>query len=416
MICKNCKTAVSDADKACAYCGKPVNAYKSLKRLSGILVMTLLTFFCGAYLYASVTGMVDFSEREPDHAHEPSLEEKAPAAPPVSTPQPTGAPDVEAEEIPPATWTALEDAYLAGKSYMINNADTSFTSNLGYLYDHDNKKYVTMSDLDSQELLDETLVFGDIWLLYINGQDLNSFDELNFSLPDKPNLFAACETSSGVAILSQNNYGVMYRENFPALMENYAFEFPEVYYPTRGKLEYEEITSAVKAYEFDEKDYDVRYLATDGKYAYIIFSKGVDTNILYQYLLAYEDGAWQVVLPRVAQKDGYVSAICRVAMDMNYSVLPPFRVDKHTMREPSYFDFVRLQLIDSGMLSEGEYETLYLSGTDECFYMETSTGLKLVGLNMSGQWAMTPVDGKDSAYAILMNFNPENPPVFILKQ
>ncbi len=417
MICKNCKTAASDTEILCSYCGRPINSHRKLKMVLGAFAIILIVGLCGIYLYFSRTGKVDFPGGKFVSATIPKETEIPVAESSPEAPAPTGTPETkDPDEIPAFIWKTLEDALLAGKSYIINNVDISFTSKLGYLYNYDDKKYVTIVDLVSSGLIPEELASGNIWFLYINAKDLNQFEELNFSLPDKLELFTVCETAAGIALLCENYYGVLYRENFQVLMSNYDYDFPDIYFPTSGKLGYESIINAVKAYEFDETAYTVRYLSSDGKYAYIVFSKGADTNILYQYLLEFKDDAWQVLMPDIEQKDGYITGICKAAMDINYDLLPKFRIDKYTMPKTSFYDFIFTELIDKEIINPEEYEVHFISGTEESAYIELSDGMKFVSLLLNGKWTTTAVRGYDSARSLLEKFNPENPPLFILKQ
>jgi len=429
MLCKRCKTAVSETELRCRYCGARVRSRRRSRRMAGGALTCFVALACGAYIYMSSTGLLPFGDKEPGDAagtHETAPSE---SPPPYETELPaTPAPSATADlhKSLDEVWPMLENAYDAVCRYMDTFAPgTPYVTQNGYLFDWDADAYVTARDLAGAALLDEEYAGEKILLLYFRPSDAADFTEAALGHGSALTVFAAYETKDGIAVLGAGNVrGVIYRENMNALLAKYASAHGLTQRLASDSEAFRGILEAINAAEpvlapdgvnIAAQGYDVRHLVADERYGFAVVSAKPTSNVLQGYFAALsEDEEWQVV--PYEESAALVIAVNNAAPDVNLRILPAYDIAAAELRAPDTFFFILDYLLEYERITENDMPVTFISGNDEMLYMELQSGLNFFGkCNSANEWELVQVQSWIEAEALMRTLS-KTPPLYIIRQ
>lgn len=414
MLCAKCSTGVFEKDKVCAACGAKINRFKLLKSAARVIVLMLFVAGCAAYLMRArlFPGNMTMIPAIVAATTPPAVTE-APIEP--DKPTPTVLPTSDLKKDIEDVWKMLGDIRNAAGTYIANHLDFSFTSKGGYLYDSMSMSYITIDALNRRGLIESKYRAENVMILYVKPDDLAGFAELGFGRGDELEVCTAYETIEGIALMTSHNYGILYRENFSPLLEKYNPDHGKVSRPQIASTEYAEVISAIQEYNFDEKAYDVRYLAIDSKYAYVVYSINDEPNTLRNCVLEWS-GGWNVTINDAASGEAPYADINRTLPDFNESLMPLCNADLLMLAPTEYFLGPIDGLLARQTFARAELPVAFICGTYEAVYFELSSGGKYIAVLRDGTWEGLRVSQFIEAEDILKAAFRSNPPLLIVKQ
>ncbi len=412
MICKKCKTAYNEKSHSCPYCGKYSAKSGRLKIIAGSFCFVSIVLFCGLYIY-----------------EKPNLSLRVPA--PVSS---TSLPDEDQEEmpdsdtLPPETvstekprsgqdnFAMLNEICVSLNSYFDKfSVYTNFISKRGYLFDMTSSDYVTVGKLIDTGLLASSYKSAQVYLLFLRPSDFSEFKELKFSDSKQLELFAACETTDGVALVSQNNAGLLYRENYNSLIAKYNFIHGAIETPIASDERYTTAKQALCGY-FNVDDIDIRYFSCDEKYSVVYASHKNESNMLYMFVLNSLENKFEILLNNIEQYTSMQSEINKKIPDFNPELIPQLNYAKYQSVMMTDYGVIEDFLVADGYITESGLPFSYICGTNKFAFAKTASGdLFLCWLNSAGKWTAKYCSDYKEAVVILRLHDP-NPPLFILLQ
>ncbi len=411
MLCGRCKTAVSDSDTKCGYCGARVSRWSREKTLWGIAAILGVLFICGAVLYFNQGG-------EDESAF---VDSTTPSVAASSTPKPDNgavveppAPSYGIEGVGADVWQKLDEIRSAAKTYIINYAGGFQSSRGGYLENFFMRELVTAELLAQLNLLEEEYADANARVLYINGADLNAYKELGVSLPSKMDLFCAIEVTDGVALLSENSFGMIYRENFSKLMLSYKQEHGEIILPDSDNEVYKGIADTIAAFDLSATQHVIRYLAHDELYALVMFTS-VDAPLdLRCYLFRKEDNMWGFVAEAGVDALAYPH-LNAVAPNMNPDIMPACDLDAVALAEHDTFAPILEQFYSNMPEFEG-VEPVFISGTNRAIFADFGEGRLFVMAHDGLSWRFISVNNSEDARNVLLALYGLKAPLLIVRQ
>jgi hypothetical protein len=260
-------------------------------------------------------------------------------------------------------------------------------------------------------------------LLYMRPDDVKAF------LPDSVELsgrelmlFTGYEVRDGFALArSEGRLGIIAREYFQALLDKYSDERGGIFRHENDSQAFAEIVAGVGRYKGNPAatadTYDVRYLVSDGTYAFVVLSEKHSPAALEQFVLVREQGEWTVGFSGFETMFMYQKALNQRYPDFNIGMLPPYNLyysakDIRSNITP-LIDAMRAQ----GVISEEEGRETFATGTDRFCYMEFENGKRLLAVYTGEEtgWMVHQVNNFLHAEWIMAEYD-DNPPTFILKQ
>lgn len=420
MLCKKCKTAVSDIDTVCGYCGSDMT-HKRDRIVLLIVFFSIVTFLVTYLIYAgNQTGQPE-NLTPGAAAPEPNPD----IAPPTSTPEPvkteeptpTSSPDMEKTQ--GQVMAMLNEVLLAvNQFYEDYSPSVAYISKNGYLYDLPGKAYVKIHEVAELMGLGPEYSERNILFFYMKPSDLKGIS--GFSVNDDSGLviFAAYETKDGYYMTAslQSNSGLISRTELQRILEKYKSEHgPIIRYPADSE-DFSSIVSEIGAYNNFNSGYDVRYMAGDDKYAVAVVSPVGSPEVIEEYVLMDRDGEWKICVSNFEDFERYKVDVNRLLPDLNLSLLPDYDMHNYIYRMRNNFAEVINAMKSSGMISDRDGVASFASGTAEFVYLEFQSNVKFIGhLNADNVWVMFAISDYHEGEAVLRSIT-KNPPLFIMKQ
>jgi len=419
MLCKKCKTAVAETERRCPYCGAKPNRGRKAKQTVGLAVACLVLGMCGTYMYMDSAGLL--SADAEDMALALPVESFAPTPPAaseallVATPAPISDLQKDISEV----WLMLEAAYKGAMLYTEAFAEERpYISRNGYAYDMRAEAFLTAQDLIDAALLDEAFAGERILLLYIRPADTADFTEISLGGSTALSLFAAYETKDGVALVGTGSArGVMFRESMHELFARYAVSETVIKRPTADTAEYKDILAAIADEEETGAAYDVRFMAADEEFAFVVVSRPDAAHQLLPFALEWGEAGWQV-LPCHFSPDRHVAEeVNHIVPRMNLRLLPEFLMDGDIRLNPSAdYEFIADYMLEAGTITQADMPVAFASGNDEMLYMVLASGRAFLGrYNGETGWEMLPVQNWMEAEMQMRGVS-KTPPLYIIRQ
>jgi len=437
MLCKKCKTAVSEGEQRCPLCGARLRRGRRLKQVAGITAACVIGLSCCTLMYLDSVGLAPWNAEEAHDAHEAEPGDvPTPSAPPVDDTEPTPTPSATADlqKAMEDVWAMLESAYGGAALYMAaHETESAFVSQNGYLYQAAAGEYVTAKRLIDANVLDARHAGDKIMLLYLRPVDAAVFAEVSLGESDAFALFAAYETQDGVALFGEGNaQGVLYRESMNMLLARYASAHgtvrrlsaeEETYTALRGLVE-----AAVNAQATgddagadsneNETGIDIRYMAADERFACIVASGKASSERLQAYIAEFSEESGWALLPLAYEEGGFLAAaVNRIVPEMPATLLPDYEPDRVPLLPAAYYAFITDFMLSQGTVTEADMPVDFVSGNDEAVYMVFRSGLCFFGrYSMAAEgWPMFPVQNWMGA-ELLMRSAGKSPATYILRQ
>ncbi|MDR2904096.1 MAG: hypothetical protein LBU77_06280 [Clostridiales bacterium] len=412
MICKKCKTAVPEQSASCQHCGAAINKGDAAKKAMGVTMIIAMLAVCGVYIYF-----------QPDLFH---VDEDAAVPAATDMPQANAAPGLAEPSAPTAAanlsnvsddvFDLLRAVYDSAQEYNAAAA-LPLISRRGFLYDLSEKDYVTVQTLADENFLSEMDLGENIFILYIQPSSLADFSEIHFPFSTELTLMTAYETKDGIALFSENGKGVLYRENYNALIEKYSYDHGDITRPDSAAASYQNMLDAVVSYSLIPEEIFVRYAATDEKYGVIVISKATAQDKPEGFVLEKIDGRYSVVYNNFESDAYFQAAVNRRLPDMSTALLPNYSL--YDVRGKIKTDFPSLvsQLQEDEIITETD-RIIFSSGTDRYAYIVFTSGLIILGNVPAGEsvWTYSEVTNWYDAELRLSARESLPPPAYILWQ
>ena len=389
MLCKKCKTAVADDAKRCSYCGTRLNRGRRLKMMMKTMAAGAVIAACGVLIFLNQSGIwVPGANTEPDDlpAASGSIVLGSPA-PSANASLPT------ASNVVSDMQAMLEAAYKGAMLYTaMYDADMPFVSQNGYLYNAkaDVNAYVTVKTLVDAGMMEKRYENEKVLLLYLRPIDMKGFAEVQTGDGTALTVFAACETKDGIAILGGGTAnGTLYRESMGVLLAQYAVSEAEIERPRASDATYKAVLSAIREEAPSRTGYDVRYMASDGQYAFAVVSERGAPETLAFHIVEKTERGWQLRPPGVGVHTHYAAAANLTAPNMNIQLLPDYApADVHLLSQDLLVS-ITADLLADDIIAVADMPASFMSGNGNWVYMVLKSGRCVVGgYNSDTGWDM----------------------------
>ena len=427
MICKKCKTAVSETDKKCPNCGAPLRLNANHKSwLAALVLIMVLLVLAIYYMNANMRANPPAG---------PEATEQAAAAPPVAedTADPPSEPVDIAETAEPTAPAFTEDpgksdaeiaaivqnTASAAEKYRSAYCETSeFVSRNGMLYDFPAEMYISTGDFKPEDGFNQDYAGKDVLILYVKAADMPAELTVGENL-DRLTVFAACRSGNGYMVSNGVKSSKMTAEAMKAVLNRYSADHGPIEY-VRGNTE--TFMDAVRALVSEpglEGPLDIRYMAEDGEYVSAVVSPRGDTTLIKEFVLLKGQNGCEIYLDKIETQWQKFVAINEAAPDINLDLIPKYNLCRDTQDLKTDFTALLNSMVSTGVVSSGDGPPVFISGNAEFVFMEFPGGAHMLAHNDDGRndWKVYKVSRYEDAVlrmGELSKFNP--PPYFLIKQ
>lgn len=426
MLCKKCKTAVSEDDKVCKYCGNNLKK-NNTNIIIGVICLVLLIAIIAFYLQKGKDNIIEVpaitaiptAESSVEPSTEPQPTETT--APVEITPKPEEAiPSVE----PDLTKTKeevekiVDDIAKASDEYVKKYSDQiSYLSKNGYLFELASKSYVKLTDLLEVTQMNPENKDARALLLYLKPDDLQGIKEFYVKPSQEFEVFTAYETKEGYYMSSTNNAGgIISKEDLEKALDKYVITQGKITQVLKSDADYETIITVLKEISGETNGFDVRSINKNDKYCVAVVSPIGNPNQINEFVLQKIDNKWTMVIPNFETISKYRLEINKKLIDLDFALLPDYNLNTYIKYVVTDFEEVINVMKSSNLISDADLPATFSSGTDDFAYLEFKSGKKFVGgLSKEKVWVMYPVTDYNEAFIIMTSIK-EDAPTFILKQ
>ncbi|GHV42136.1 hypothetical protein FACS189490_10440 [Clostridia bacterium] len=414
MLCKKCDTAINEKDAVCPYCGAKTPRRKRLKSFLSCSFACLTVLLCGAYIYFSgaETTAAPTTDISPSATANTGNGTQSGETSFQGATNPTEAPEPDPQAL---LWAELTDISDALSQYRyINDVSTVFITKDGYLYNYDEKRFVSAADLVADGLLDAKYENSKAMLLFLRPSDFKALKEADFGISPDLRVFAGLETADGVALCDGTNTGVIYRENFIAILSHYQKSGGAIETLTSSDPAFSDILSAIALYEGAKADSDVtgvfiRSVKSDGAYSVAFASIG-DEPAVHKYLIYMGDAS--VLLGRFEEIPNIYERVNSMSSVFDLDLLPAETLEGVTFFGETHYDRIIDELYTREELDENS-APLFVSGTENYICIETNEGKLIAGAFKDAHWTLNRYKTRADARAAIQRYG-EDAPWFIV--
>ena len=420
MICKRCKTAVSDNSKACAVCDRPVrNSAVKWKFLAAVLTFSAavsIFVFGGSGESVSYDEANGYYETRGGGLSLGLLPSEAGGGPPVpEIPMPVSHANLDMPIL--EVWAMIDEISRLINLYHDNFSDTvTFLSRNGHLFDLPAGAYVLISELEGLFDVDDRFLEESIMFFYFRPVDLLRFRNLSVSGRDELVIFTGFETREGFAITGRGEQGgIITREDLRELLDMYSWNHGSPGKVERNSDVFELSVRALAAYTGNNSGFDVRYMYGDDRFIAVVASPVNDPLNIGMFILEYLEGAVFVRLSGIEEAENLRVAVNSALPNFNQDLLPPYDL-RSMLRElrEDFGDIIDTLLLD-GHITEAHLPPRFMSGTSDFVYIEFEPGMIFLGGRMGDNWIIYPVEDYSAAHELLSSLS-RRPPLFIVRQ
>lgn len=306
----------------------------------------------------------------------------------------------------------------AGYGYYNDRFKTDgFISNYGYLYSLTEDKIITVDDIVNEGYYElpegmERMAEADFLLLMPKDVINNGVNVLD---ADFACFYTSIRTEEGVFISSpEDEGGMMSYENFRNMLLEYIPEHGEIVYPERNDENYIGIIDAVNEKTGTKKDYDVKHMVCDEKYAVAILGSMDDITDIKGYILSKEDGKWVVSYDKLEKMKDIIAGINMHFPDLAAEMIPKYSIAANGEIRTDLDKFIS-GIVSSGVISEDDLPIVYGCGTGQYVYAEFESGVKIVGgVNEKNELECYEVNNAAEAVKVMREFS-QSAPIYIIK-
>lgn len=283
--------------------------------------------------------------------------------------------------------------------------DMGIVSAYAFLFSSNTNNNIMVKDLMSEGLIKVSEnVANNTDVLYMRASDIGGTG----------NDFKVCtafNTKDGYYLSATDIKGKYYNEvDYRNLVFKYSFAHGDIINPQIGDDNYKKITEVASV----AGNYDIKHIACDDKYAVVVANNLNNTAEFIEAVLVKNGENWTVGIGNVASSKNAKQTVNKQYPDMEIGMLPIYNIGSYTNIMGSLDEFVA-QLIDLGMLTEGETKNIYGCGAGSFAYLQTENGRRLLGyMNDDEKLEFYEVSSLEEAISAMVQQH-QDPPVFIIK-
>ena len=429
MICKKCKTAVSENDKKCLSCGASLKLYTNHRFWLAALVFLLVMIIIALYImntqmrvntpYASenqtqTTPPFEMPSSDIPAESSGSLENNGEATQ-QQTPffsEDPAKPVSEIEQI-------VKNAALTAEKYRNTYSETNeFVSKNGFLFDFPAEMYISTKDLEDVEGFNTAYANENIMFLYIKAGDMP--DSLSSGLDTgKLTVFAAMPSSDSFIISNGDKTSAVTGSVMQEVLDRYNTDHSPVEYVSSESKTFTDVLAAFQNNPGLEGQLDIRYMAEDDKYVSAVISKRDSPLLIKEFVLQKTGNTCEIMIDNIEKNWQKFVAINTAAPDVNLDLIPAYNLWRDMRDLKSDFSGLLKSMLSSGVITQEEGEPVFISGNGEFVFMEFADGVRMLAHNDEGRndWKVYQVLRYEDAVLRMKDiakFNP--PPYFLIKQ
>ncbi len=317
-----------------------------------------------------------------------------------------------------ATNIAKDIAVAAQTYYDKYNSQAEIISKYGYVFDYPSEMF-----LDTQLLIDG----GDLdakyngesaVVIYVKPEDLKEVG-INVSDTTPIVICGTYETEKGIIIMNaKGEGGVITKEQFLGMMQKYSYNNNgTIIRYNKNAPKFTEIVNAVKEFSDTQDELDVRYLASDDKYAFAAVSPVGQTTQIKAYVLTNENNVWSVKISDLEKEYQFRVIISGALPYLNVAILPEFNLYFNAKYLVSNLSPYVEAMKNDALISEADGELAFGSGDDEFLYLVFESGKKFIcNKNEDGIWVMHQTGSYEDAESFIKEKSNSSSALFITKQ
>ena len=313
-------------------------------------------------------------------------------------------------------------AYVAAAAagyYASARGHTEFVSRNGYLFNVPRLAFVLPEDLPDIENPDNDHKDANALILFVSAKDAKGLGIAEDESPTDYTILAAAETDGGYALSDPTGSTAIVSEGeLAGLLSAYESGGGQI---TRVKTKdgaFQKILKALAESQNASETYDVRSMAGDGKYVYAVVSPAGHYTAVKEFILAYENGEYKVILDKIERQRHKFAYISRQIPDFNLSMAPRYNLYGELKKMRTNFNPLIEELANAGIALPEDGALLFVSGNDDFVFLHYESGLRLLGKNNGiNEWEFFPVVMYDEACARMRDLSKTgNPPYYLIKQ
>lgn len=301
-------------------------------------------------------------------------------------------------------WSEICDiAYFANNYYNANYSKTRLVTKNGRLYNKASEQYIDINYLIEKGLDSKYADFsGEILLL--NPNDLREFE--NVSVKNSQNnltVFVTINVQSDDKYLiasSKNSKGVMTSDEYNKLLYKYYQNHGTPLDVNPYSEKYQDILGFIKLYDGAYKDYFVRSMKVDDKYACVVLSPTSNVNDVRQYILINEDNFWEVVLNNLHKVSRVPVYVNERIPDLNFDLLPKYEINDYNLSTYDPND-AYYALVKNGYI-QGITDIVYICGAGKYYYAIDYKKNRYLLKYENGYWNIHKPKSYKEAYEIMI--------------
>lgn len=415
MLCKKCKTAISNSDINCAYCGSKIDRNRAKKASTALFICVLAIMLVFTYFARKGPAI-------PEETVSAAIPVTSVTEHPENEPVQITEPDDTAEEDDEKSFTEiyemLNDAVSAAQEFHDKFSTYAvYVTNRGYLYEYLSATYITTRDFEAITDIKPENVTDDILILYLRPKDLIDYPDLGIIESPDLVIFAAYETKDGFILTSlKNGGGILPREDLRNVLAYYNNIHGEIQKIPKGSDDYHQISMLVGNLYNGRDSFDFRYLFRDDKYCVAVTSPKDNSININEHVFYTENNTWYMGLHNYEQYEKYKAVINSNFVDINLDLIPNYNMTTFSnYLRSDYSEVIRAMKLNS-IITEDDEPMSFQSGTDDFCYLESVSGRKFVGnLNKEGMWEVREISSYEQGVERITGLT-NKPPLFILKQ
>ncbi len=301
-------------------------------------------------------------------------------------------------------WSEIDDiAYFANSYYTDNYSKTRLVTKNGRLYNKASEEYIDINYLIERGLDSKYANFsGEILLL--NPNDLREFENVSIknsesnltvfvvmNIPSENKYLIASAKSAGGVLTSDEYNKLLYK-----YYQNHGTPLDVNPYSEK----YQDILGFIKLYDGAYKDYFVRSMKVDDKYACVVLSPTSNKQDVRQYILVNEDNFWEVVisdLHKVSRVPVYVN---EKIPDLNFDLLPKYEINDYNLNEYDPND-AYYALVKNGYI-QGTADIVYICGAGKYYYALDYKKNRYLLKYENGYWNIRTPHSYKEAYEMMI--------------
>ena len=203
-------------------------------------------------------------------------------------------------------------------------------------------------------------------------------------------------------------------EGFRNMILGYIPEHGEVIYPKKNDENYNAIIDAVNEKLGEKKNYDVKHMVCDEKYAVAVLGDTDDIKDIREYVLTKQDGKWAVSYDGLEKVKDIITGINVHFPDLAVQMIPKYSIAANGEIKTDLDKFLS-GIVSQGIIEEDELPAVYGCGTGRYVYVQLKSGTKFVGaVNEKNELECFKVADAAEAVKVMREFS-QDAPIYIIK-